>query len=282
MSQFAHGDNIAQKKAHKTKYRSKEAVKCLREIEIKYEAWHKANVALTGTDQKTIEKRTELLNKYKDFVDQQCYAEMFDSRSNLHSSVLEEFLVYLFAGSIPCAANKPLVGKGATFKSFFLAPKSFKDLLDKPAILVETKDHDFVIGMNLHASFQGHAKAELGDKVFQIPAIAIECKTYLDKSMLEGASIAADELKRVNPGARYVIVAEWLKLTESINLQKYRIDQIYILRRQKNTDREFRFDPKYRKNPIYPDLVWDLYSWVQNYLSAKWDIEDAVAKGKLL
>ena len=36
------------------------------------------------------------LNEYKDFLDQQHYAEKFDSRSNLHSSVLEEFMYYLF------------------------------------------------------------------------------------------------------------------------------------------------------------------------------------------
>ena len=50
---------------------------------------------------------------------------------------------------------------------------------------------------------------------------------------------------------------EWIKLTENVNLQKYSvIDQLYVLRKQKNTDREFRYLPEYQKNPIYPDVVW--------------------------
>lgn len=283
MSKYVHGDNIAQKKAHKTKYRTDEHKKCLAEIEPVYVKWKAANEELVGTDEATVIKRTELLNEYKDFIDQQCYAELFDSRSNLHSSVLEEFLLYLFKDSIPNLNLDPIIGKGETFKSFFLAPKNFEDLLEKPAILVETKDHDFVIGMNLHASFANQRTQLLGAYTFQIPAVAIECKTYLDKTMLEGASISAEELKRINPNARYLIMAEWLKLTEAVNLRKYRIDQIYVLRKQKNTDREFRFAEGYVKNPIYADLVYQLYREVIDYLSAeRWDIDAALAKGKLL
>ena len=52
-----------------------------------------------STEEKTkeiIEARVNSFNAYKDFIDQQKYAEFFDSRSNLHSSVLEEFMYYLF------------------------------------------------------------------------------------------------------------------------------------------------------------------------------------------
>ena len=156
-------------------------------------------------------------------------------------------------------------------------------MLHKPAILVETKDHDFAIGTKFQATFANQKNEKLGSYEFQIPAVAIECKTYLDKTMLEGASISAEELKRINPSARYFIVAEWLKLTEAINLRKYRIDQIYVLRKQKNTDREFRYDKDYKKNPIHADLVWSLYREVVDYLSAaRWDIDAAVARGKLM
>ncbi len=49
----------------------------------------------TDKDEEIITRRVELFEAYKDFLDQQHYAEKFDSRSNLHSSVLEEFLYYL-------------------------------------------------------------------------------------------------------------------------------------------------------------------------------------------
>src|SRR3990172_7164729 len=95
---------------------------------------------------------------------------------------------------------------------------------------------------------------------FELPAVAIECKTYLDKTMLEGSSTAAEQLKVRNPNGFYIVVAEWLKLTENINLRKYKVDQIYILRKQKNTDREYRYLPGYVKNPIYSDVVEHLYT----------------------
>ncbi len=283
MSRYAHGDNIEQKLAHATKYQEAQARAFLAEIQTRYLAWKDANLAITTNDRAMVAERTRLLNEYKDFIDQQHFAETFDSRSNLHSTVLEEFLVYLFKDAIPHMDLEPQFGKGATFKSFFLAPKNFADLLDKPQIVVESKDHDFVIGTSIKARFANLRDEEITSVPLEIPAVAIECKTYLDKTMLEGASNSAEELKRVNPSARYFIVAEWLKLTEDINLRKYRIDQIYILRRQRNTDREFRFAPEYVKNAISSDLILDLSETVSSFLSeGRWDIEAAVTRGKLL
>ena len=112
---------------------------------------------------------------------------------------------------------------------------------------------------------------------FQIPAVAIECKTYLDKTMLEGASTAAEQLKSRNPNALYLVVSEWLKLTENVNLRKFKVDQIYVLRKQKNTDREFRFLPGYEKNPIHVDAVEHLYQMVRSHLTTDW--EGGVAYG---
>ena len=31
----------------------------------------------------------------------------------------------------------------------------------------------------------------------------------------------------------YIVVSEWLKLTNAVNLKKFKIDQIYVLRKQK-------------------------------------------------
>ena len=120
--------------------------------------------------------------------------------------------------------------------------------------------------------------------IFQIPAIAIECKTYLDKAMLEGSSMAAEQLKHKNPNASYIVVAEWLKLTESINLAKYKVDQIYVLRKQKNTDREYRYLPTYVKNPVYSDVVQHLFKIVRRHLTMDWEsgISYGLEKGYLL
>ena len=55
--------------------------------------------------------------------------------------------------------------------------------------------------------------------------LSIECKTYLDKTMLQDASAAAEQIKYRNPNALYIVVAEWLKLGEAVNLGKYKIDK---------------------------------------------------------
>ena len=118
----------------------------------------------------------------------------------------------------------PLVGKSHAFKDMFFAPKNFQDMVQRPALRVETKDHDFVIGIG--RSYFGDGSADVQNEVFEVPAIAIECKTYLDKTMLEASSIAAEQLKYKNPNAKYFVVMEWLKLTDKVNLKKYKVDQI--------------------------------------------------------
>ena len=95
-------------------------------IRAKYDEWRKANETLIGptveytdNDHAIIEKRTCLLNEYKDFIDQQVYAEAFDSRSNLHSSVLEEFVYYLFRDLVSSISSNALIGKSHAYKDIF-------------------------------------------------------------------------------------------------------------------------------------------------------------------
>lgn len=120
--------------------------------------------------------------------------------------------------------------------------------------------------------------------VFDIPAIVVECKTYLDKTMLEGSSRAAEDLKARNPNSLYIVVMEWIKLTSDVNLRKYKVDQIYVLRQQKNTDREYRYTDDYIKNPINPQVVWHLFSSVRRHLTTDWanGIESGIQRGWLI
>ena len=94
-----HGDNLHQKETAEAKYADAQSRKFLREIRKQYDVWKKANTSLKGPtktatskDVEILRQRVALFTTYKDFIDQQRYAEKFDSRSNLHSSVLEEFI----------------------------------------------------------------------------------------------------------------------------------------------------------------------------------------------
>ena len=212
-----HGDNLRQKDTADAKYADAESRKFLREIRKQYQVWRKANQELrgpikTGTpqDSETLRHRVALFATYKDFIDQQKYAEKFDSRSNLHSSVLEEFIYYLFRDLVGEFTERALIGKAHTFKDIFFMPPNYAGMLETPHARIERKDQDFAIGVSVSAILNctGQEKGEVHH--FQIPAVAIECKTYLDKTMLEGSSMAAEQLKCRNPNALYLVVSEWL------------------------------------------------------------------------
>jgi hypothetical protein len=288
---YVHGDNLKQKEINKTKYIDPNSRQFLQEIRLLYDKWRRINERLKGPlatptnrDTKIIKIRVKLLNIYKDFLDQQKYAEKFDSRSNLHSSVLEEFIFYLFKDLVFDLSQSALLGKANTFKDIFFRPSSYQEMLKKPNVKLESKDHDFVIGADIKADFKCVGSKDIETHQFQIPAVVIECKTYLDKTMLEGASNAAEQLKLRNPNAIYIIVAEWLKLTNAINLQKFKVEQIYVLRKQKNTDREFRYLEIYVKNPIYDDVVIHLFETVRKHLTSDWEkgLEQGLNRGYLI
>lgn len=288
---LVHGNNLEQKESHPSKYRDSESVKFLKEVRLKYNEWKKANEDLKGPtkeekegDEKIIEKRVRLLNNYKDFLDQQYYAEKFDSRSNLHSSVLEEFMYYLFRDLVQSISKDALIEKSHSFKDIFFRAPSYGAMVKSANAWIEKKDHDFAIGASVKATLICNGQSTPEEHDWDIPAIAIECKTYLDKTMLQDVSTAAEQLKMKNPNAMYIVVAEWLKLTESVNLKKYKIDQIYVLRKQKNTDREFRYDPSYKKNPIYTDVVQHFFDTVRKFLTSDWEggIAHGLEKGYLI
>ena len=286
-----HKDNLESKINSSPKYKDNDSQKYLKEILEKYNQWVTKNKNLKGPlsvatdqDEELIAKRVEYLNEYKNFIDQQHFAEKFDSRSNLHSTVIEEFLEHLFSDLVKEIDPNAIIGKSHAFKDIFFRGTNFKNFLSAPKIEVEKKDHDFVIGLNLTASFSSKSSVENFSESFDLPVVAIECKTYLDKTMLEGSSQAGAQIKLKNPNAMYIICAEWLKLTESVNLAKFDVDQIYVLRKQKNTDREFRYKKDYEKNPIFPDVVSDLFELVRDHLTKDWSksIESGLKKGKLI
>ena len=288
---FVHGNNLEQKESHLTKYRDDLSVQYLKEIREKYDIWKAKNLELIGpkkdaTDQdiNIITQRVSLFNEYKNFIDSRIYAEQFDSRSNLHSSVLEEFMYYLFKDLVESISNSALIGKSHTFKDLFFMADSYNDMLNTPTVMVEKKDHDFAIGVKIEANFKTAGQDQTETNIWDLPAVAIECKTYLDKTMLQDASTAAEIIKHRNPNALYIVVAEWLKLTEAVNIRKFKIDQIYVLRKQKNTDREFRYRDGYIKNPIYPDVTVHLYETVRRFLTTPWEggVNHGLLQGYLL
>ena len=323
---LVHGNNLRQKEGQTDKSKSEDTKKHLAEIRIRYDEWHKTNMTLIGPsatpapdDEAIVQQRVALFQTYKDFIDREEYAKAFDSRSNLHSTVLEEFMYYLFKDLVAGFGENALIGKSHTFKDIFFVPPSYAEMLQRPYALPERKDHDFIIGTTVEALFRSKSspaaashnsegeESRAGERVtltavepshynevqvtsdvethlFDIPAVVIECKTYLDKNMFEGSSRAAEELKARNPNAMYIVVMEWIKLSEAANPRKYKVDQLYILRKQKNTDRELRYASSYTKNPIHTDVVYHLFNTVREHLTSEWQggVKHAIERGWLI
>lgn len=289
---YIHGNNISQKENNPNARNDTPLHRALlAEIRPRYNAWREANEALVGPvslvseeDAATLAERVRLLNDYKDFIEERRFVEAFDSRSNLQSSALEEFMYYLFNDLVKSLSADALIGKSHSFKDIFFRPPSYAEMLRKPHSFIEQKNHDFAIGVSVEANLKTLGGGVAEPEKWDLPAVAIECKTYLDKTMLQDISTAAEELKVRNPNAIYIVVAEWLKLTEAVNLKKLKIDQIYILRKQKNTDREFRLLEGYQKNPIYLDVIEHLFNTVRDHLTKPWEgtVSHGLNRGYLL
>ena len=130
--------------------------------------------------------------------------------------------------------------------------------------------------MTLTFSIEGVAGVTQDSVV--VPAVAIECKRYLERNMLDECSGTAEKVKKATPYCLYFIVAEYLKM-DDCRPELSKIDEIYILRRQRNSD---RLAKNFIPNPIYGDLVWDVYSRVLAHLGRIWwDPNSALETGKL-
>ena len=280
---LVHGSNLAAKKISRH-YKNAKHQALLGELESAYATWRKRNLDLKGRTDPEVVKRVAWLNEYKDFADSAKFATAFDSRSRLHSSIVEEFLVYLFKDSVPLVEKNPVLGGGKAYSALHFEPSNFAQLLDNVVPTVESKDQDFLIGTHVTASFSTEAGTTPVSVQFNLPFIAIEAKTYVDKTMLGEISTAAETLKRAVPGSKYFVVAEYLKLTQGYQFGGSKIDQVYILRRQRNVDREFRLQDTFERNPIQPDLVVDLFHEVVDFLEMTPEgvIDSRIARGKLL
>ena len=139
---FPHGENLEQKENSLNKYSDSTSKTYLKEIRAAYEVWKKYNMDLIGplssktkNDFEIINKRVKSFSTYKDFLDQQKYAELFDSRSNLHSSALEEFMYYLFKDMVKELSKDALIGKSHALKDFFFSPAA----VEEPSNMVLSK-----------------------------------------------------------------------------------------------------------------------------------------------
>ena len=255
-----HGKNILAKLKKYNKLRDKQKKELEKVVIPAYKRWKLSNDELEGYSDEEIKKRVEVLNTYKEEIRN----VTFSSQSKFHSSVIEEFLYYLFRDLIKDLNSENqrkhkteiILGGARAYTNLYFAPQNLSSFLEKPNMKINFKDQDFAIYRKIQI------KADSESETINVPVVSIECKTYIDKTMLEGSIATAEKIKNGNPYCLFLIVTEWYDVSYDVDPAYSRIDQIYVLRKQKRkTDSE---------NPIAWDVILDLVGFVKNHLKREW------------
>lgn len=272
----------------------------LEEIRDRYREWAVAlDAVIPGEEPHArVLRQAKLLNDYKFFVEVECVARRGSAwlkrqkgQLKLDNSIIEEFLIHLVhPATLPGfdRLDELTVGPNQAFMSMSFRADSMEGLLDRPEVVVKTKDQDFALGARVHYSIGTDptlANASRGD--FVLAVLAAECKVNLDKTMFQEASGTATRLKQGCPMAKYFVVAEFLDMTpEDVRLTD--IDNVLLLRAIR------RLGPSQRGNadeiakchtehPIRGDVIWRFVQEMQSFIDAVWfDPSSVLERGSFI
>ena len=273
---YIHGLNITQK------IKKPNHPPILKEVHSKYLHWKTETEKLNSENSHDLHKKVELLNEYKNYIDSLTEKKLFKLQDKLASSVIEEFLFQLFKDIPDINSNLKrgliYVGQAEAYTDLSFAPKNFIDFCNNPGVYINKKNQDFIISKKINCVFETHHNKDIAEII--VPAVAIECKTFLPSTMLGQASYEAQRLKQGNPYALYIIVAEQNALSESISLKNLPIDEIFILRKQKRNALKNKVSDK---KSIDYQVVKELYIFVKQHIQSDWfNPAKATEKGRLI
>lgn len=253
------------------------------DIVSRYENYRSAVDATNTLDHSGITSIVSALNDYRRYA-----IPVFDSLNNagqkaLGYTIMEEFFYLLFAKKATLMglhSDNLFLGKGNSYVSLSFAPSSFADIFNRPSAYIHTKDQDFVLGTNVQIQVKADGAPEIADTV--IPVVAIECKTYLERNMLDSCAATASRLKSAMPYCVYIVASEYMKMSDATP-ELTDIDEVYILCKAKNSDRERRKKNGEPPFDIDASLIIDLFERVERHLNAIWwKPDDAVEMGKII
>jgi len=254
----------------------------LNEVWGKYQIWRAETEKLNSENDEELNKKVVLLNEYKNYIDLLKDEGTFILQDKMSSSVLEEFLFQLLK-NIPninsIIENKLIyVGQAQAYTDLSFLPKDFSDFVNNPGVYINKKNQDFTISKIVKCIFETNGKQEKVELI--VPAVAIECKTFIPSTMLGQSAFEATRLKQGNPYALYLIVAEQNALSDDVNLKNSPIDEIFILRKQKRNSAKNKVTDK---KPIDFKVVGELYECVKYYLASDWfNPSKATERGRLI
>ena len=273
-SGFVHASNILAKSSSKMTSVQKKGFDRITE---KYYDYLKFNLEIKGSTYDDVKLRVSSLNSYYNFLHDNGYDNLFSSQGKFRSTILEEFMYLLFKDIVEDinkkhTTKKLCCGSSKAYANLFFTAKNLNEFIENPTIGINQKDQDFAIYRNLVVSVEG--------KTFEVkmPIVAIECKTYIDKTMLEGSIATAEKIKSGNPYALFFIVTEKYDVSLEVDPAYSRIDQIFVLRKctRKSMDANW-------KN-VSADVLWPLVAHIKDYFKRDWsDVSNRlISKGMII
>ncbi|MDR3108261.1 MAG: Bpu10I family restriction endonuclease [Planctomycetaceae bacterium] len=246
IEKHVHASNIA-KKLRDTKH-SKFLFECADHYKELHDSFQVENVA----------KMVKNWNIYLDYVREHNEGK-FSAQSKFEPTILEESVYRMFSH----LENEIIkIGTIKAYSNLYFSPVDFESFQNQSRVKINTKDQDFSIYKKV--SIQVSDASGAVDTF--IPVVAMECKTYLDKTMLEGSIATAEKIKQGNPYCRFCIITEFYDVDKKVDVKHSRIDQIYVFR--KNAKR------KSGMSSICHDVVKLLYDDTVKHLEQKWsDVE---------
>jgi len=165
-----------------------------------YDDYKSNQLSISETTKESISRKTSLLNEYyikiEEFYNkmEKEHNEKITSQSKFRPTILEEFCGFLFK-DIQVLEDMDL--------NFFNKRIFAGILLDKNGnASIKTKDVDFCIGKQFYVEIGG------SEHNIIIPIVAIECKTYIDKTMFSEAQFTAQKMKQGSPNVRVYVISE--------------------------------------------------------------------------
>lgn len=220
-------------------------------------------------DKASIAKKVAYLNHYYNFMHNENLETSFSAQGKFRPTILEEFLFLIFKDYVEQIKtredSKDVLGSGAVkaYSNIYFKAKNFMDFIKSPEIGVNEKDQDYAIYRIFDISINKANPMQI-----RIPAIAIEAKTYIDKTMLDSIIATAEKIKSGNPYTRFIAVAERYDVSFAVDPAYSRIDQIYVLRKSMRKSEWIDIDE---------NVVWKMVDETIKHLERPWsDIEKRI------
>ena len=229
-------------------------------------------------EQENFVQRANIIDDYYDFFEREGIERTFDARGKIRSSVLEEF-TYLFLKdrvntiiADKCGEDYDDIICGAVdaYSNLYITGKNINTFVQNPLVRINGKKQDYAIYCTFSINVS-HNGRHSGEVITNVPILAIENKTFLDKTMLEGAIATAEKLKSGNTYSAFIVITETYAVAEDVDPIYSRIDQIFVLRKCKH-DKSNR-----TPHPIDPGVLKKILEFVSKHLNSTWsDVNNRV------